>query len=145
MNLNHHILEKQLKVITWSKQFADKTAYERSKMIQKAKKIIKDSSLYKKDKLGAAAKYLKKVTYDKDGNIIKDKSELILNKSFIEGEARMDGYYLIVTSETKMSPKKVFEAYQNLSHIEETFRVAKLFLKVRPVYLQKEEGLKLMF
>jgi transposase len=34
------------------------------------------------------------------------------------------------------------DPYRGLSDIEETFRVAKLFLKIRPVYLQRTERIK---
>lgn len=133
---------EQLKVITWSKKYAEKSKYERDKLILKAKSISRNPAMYKKDQLGVAAKYLKKITYDKHGEIIKDTSELIINQALIDLEARMDGYYLIVTSETQMKAIDVFRQYHNLYDIEETFKVTKLFLKVRPIYLQLEARIK---
>lgn len=133
---------EQMKVITWSKKYAEKTKYERDKLISKAKNIARNPSMYKKDQLGVAAKYLKKIMYDKNGEIIKDTSELVINQSLIDKEARMDGYYLIVTSETHMKAIDIFRQYHNLYGIEETFKVTKMFLKVRPVYLQLEARIK---
>ena len=141
-NKDHKLNVKQLQVVTWSKKYADKTKYEREKMISKAKSIINNPSKYTKEWLGNAASYLKQVSFDKDGNVIKEKSNLILDIEKIEKEAIYDGYYLIVTSELNMSPVDVLNTYRKLSHIENSFRVQKLFLKVRPVYLQREERIK---
>lgn len=133
---------KQLQVVTWSRKYAEKTRYEREKLIRKAKMLINSPAAFDKEKVGNAANYLKKVSYDKHGEIIMSKSELILDQEKIDQEARLDGFYLIVTSETEMKATDVLKAYRGLSHIEETFRVAKLFLKIRPVFLQRTERIK---
>lgn len=133
---------RQKYVITWSKKYADKSAYERNKLIKKAKSFINNPAKYKKDQLGAAAKYLNRVSFNKNGEVIKDNSKLILNSETIEKESRMDGYYLIVISETKMSALDIFKKYPDLNAIERTFKITKTFLKIRPVYLQREERIK---
>ncbi|NCC80353.1 MAG: IS1634 family transposase, partial [Clostridia bacterium] len=133
---------KQLQVVTWSRNYAEKTRHEREKLIGKAKALINSPSAFDKEKIGNAANYLKKISYDKNGKVITSTSELILDQEKIDQEARLDGFYLIVTSETGMKPVDVLKAYRGLSHIEETFRVAKLFLKIRPVYLQRAERIK---
>lgn len=133
---------KQLQVVTWSRKYAEKTRYEREKLIRKAKTLINSPTAFNKEKLGNAANYIKEIAYDKDGEIILSKSELILDQEKIDQEARLDGFYLIVTSETEMKATDVLKAYRGLSHIEETFRVAKLFLKIRPVFLQRTERIK---
>jgi transposase len=133
---------KQLQVVTWSRTYAEKSRYEREKLIRKAKALINSPAAFDKEKLGNAANYLKKITYDKNGEIIMSKSDLFLDQEKIDQEARLDGFYLIVTSETDMLATDVLKAYRGLSHIEETFRVAKLFLKIRPVYLQRAERIK---
>ena len=129
-------------VITWSKKYAEKTAYERKKLITKAKSFIKNPAKYKKDQLGAAAKYLKRVAIDKTGKEVKDPTKLVLNTANIDKDSRMDGFYLIVTSEIHMDKLDIFKKYHDLNDIEETFKVTKTFLKVRPVYLQREERIK---
>lgn len=136
----HKIRQKY--VITWSKKYAEKTLYERNKLIKKAKGFINNPAKYKKDQLGASAKYLSRVTFDNKGNLVKDKSSLVLNNESIKKESRMDGFYLIVTSETNMEAMDIFKKYHSLNDIEETFKVTKSFLKVRPVYLQREERIK---
>jgi transposase len=133
---------EQLQVVTWSRKYAEKTKYERDKLIAKAKSIIKNPSAYNKEKIGNAASYLKQVTYDAKGNIVENKSSLIINTEKIEEEARLDGYYMIVTSETDMKPIDVVNTYRFLPGIEDTFRVAKHFLKLRPIFLQRETRIK---
>lgn len=54
----------------------------------------------------------------------------------------MDGYYLITTSEVKMKALDIFKKYHDLSDIERTFKVSKTFLKIRPVFLQREDRIK---
>lgn len=133
---------KQLQVVTWSKKYADKTRYEREKMISKARHLIKSPYSYTKDKLGSAASYLKEIKFDKNGEVMIDSSILILDEAKIKKESELDGYYLIVTSELTMKPKDVLSAYRKHVYIEDIFKVAKLFLKIRPVHLQLKERIE---
>lgn len=133
---------KQQQVVTWSKKYADKSRYEREKLIKKAKSLINSPTTYTKEWLGNAASYLKQVSFDKDGIVVESKSTLLLDIDKIEKEERLDGYYLLVTSELDMPPRDVLKNYRGLSHIEQSFQVNKLFLKLRPVYLQREERIK---
>ena len=41
-----------------------------------------------------------------------------------------------------MDKLDIFKKYHDLNDIEETFKVTKTFLKVRPVYLQREDRIK---
>lgn len=133
---------KQLQVVTWSKKYAEKSKYERERLILKAKSLIKSPSMFNKEKIGNAASYIKQITYDQNGEIIPTKSQLALDTEKIEKESRLDGFYLIVTSELNMKPIDVLKAYRQLSHIEDMFRVTKTFLKIRPVYLQRKERIE---
>ena len=98
--------------------------------------------MFNKEKIGNAASYIKQITYDQNGEIIPTKSQLALDTEKIEKESRLDGFYLIVTSELNMKPIDVLKAYRQLSHIEDMFRVTKTFLKIRPVYLQRKERIE---
>ena len=49
---------------------------------------------------------------------------------------------MIVTSELNMKGEDIVKAYKNLSNIENSFRVQKLYLKLRPVFLSREERIK---
>jgi transposase len=58
--------------------------------------------------------------------------ELALEK--IEQDAKFDGYYGIQTSEKNMTATDVMEAYHTLWKIEESFRIMKTTMEVRPVF-----------
>jgi len=49
---------------------------------------------------------------------------------------------MLVTSETKVDARQIYETYHNLWRIEESFRIMKSNLDARPVYLQLENTIK---
>jgi len=53
-----------------------------------------------------------------------------------------DGYYAIQTSEKNLTVKDVLKAYQDLWKIEESFRIMKSTLSVRPVFHWTEPRIK---
>ena len=55
---------------------------------------------------------------------------------------RYDGYYLIVTSELKMSNEDILNAYRGLWKIEETFKITKSELQTRPVHVSLREHIE---
>jgi transposase len=52
----------------------------------------------------------------------------------IEQDCKFDGFYGIQTSDTHMSATEVMEAYHTLWKIEESFRIMKSTLEIRPVF-----------
>ena len=58
--------------------------------------------------------------------------ELALEK--IERDSKFDGFYGIQTSEKKMTATDAMEAYHTLWKIEESFRIMKSTMEVRPVF-----------
>lgn len=67
-----------------------------------------------------------------------------INEKAIENGLTFAGYNLLVTSETNIKDTEIYEIYHNLWRIEETFKIMKSDLDARPVYLQKEETMKLI-
>jgi transposase len=55
------------------------------------------------------------------------------------------GYYLICTSETKKSNLEIINKYKGLSKIEDSFRITKSDLKLRPIYLWTKEHINAHF
>jgi transposase len=53
-----------------------------------------------------------------------------------------DGYYAIQTSEKNLKPQDILVAYHNLWKIEESFRIMKTTLEVRPVFHWTEPRIK---
>lgn len=133
-----HFKVKEKRVVTYNPALARKQRQQINKEIEKAKTMltIKEAS---KDDFGDAAKYVKFEAKDKNGKKVKIKPELIMDK--INEDLALAGYNLIVTSETKMTAKEIYNAYHGLWRIEESFRIMKSYLEARPVFLQKEESI----
>ncbi len=131
---------RQKRIVFWSKDFADKAKHERSKIIEKAKQIITNPANFLKSTVGDAASYIKEIKYDKNGEII-ETPDLRLDEEAIKKAEELDGYYLIVTSETKLSNDEIINIYRGLWEIEETFSIVKGVLKVRPVFAKTLLGI----
>jgi len=68
--------------------------------------------------------------------------QLKLDKGKIQAEAKLDGKYLIRTSDPHLSVKDVVLGYKQLFEIERVNRDLKHTVDVRPVYHRKEERIK---
>lgn len=134
----------QKRVVFWSKDYADKAKYERSKIIEKAKQIISNPSSYLKSTVVEAANYIKEIKYDNNGVIIQNSNYYLDNETIEEAE-KLDGYYLIVTSETELSNDEIINIYRGLWEIEETFSIVKGVLKLRPVFAKSLLGIHANF
>lgn len=129
------ITEKR--IVTYNPRLAKKQIYEINKEVEKAR-LLKASQA-KKSEYGDSAKYVIFATADKKGNETNGKIKVTMNEKLIKKNLELAGYNLLVTSETTMSDKDVYDAYHNLWRIEESFRIMKSQLDARPVYLQKED------
>ncbi len=132
---------KQKRVVFYSKDYADKAKHEREKLVSKAYEIVNNPSSFLRKTVGNAASYIKEINYTKDGQIIANKN-LKVDLEAIEEEAKLDGYYMIVTSEVKSSDEDIIKTYRGLWEIEETFSIMKGVLMLRPVYAKTIEGIK---
>lgn len=128
---------KEKRIVTYNPKLAKKQIHEIKKEIEKAK-LLKASQA-KKSEYGDCAKYVIFSAADKKGNNKNGKVKVTMNEKLIKKSMELAGYNMLVTSETTMTDKEVYEAYHNLWRIEESFRVMKSQLDARPVYLQKED------
>jgi len=65
-----------------------------------------------------------------------------LNKERIRQEERLDGKYLISTSDDTLTPEDVALGYKQLAEIEADFRSLKQTLELRPVYHRLEDRIR---
>ena len=65
-----------------------------------------------------------------------------IDRELIDMDAAYDGYYAIQTSEKDLQPSEVIEAYHNLWKIEESFRIMKTTLEVRPIFHWTEKRIR---
>ena len=114
--------------------------------IDKAKDLIGNVQKYNKKNCVGASKYVKHLVFDKNtGEIIEAKSQLSLDEDKIAEEEKLDGYYMIVSSEFDKTPDEIIDIYRGLWRIEETFKVTKSELDARPVYVSRKEHIEAHF
>lgn len=118
-----HTLEENL-VVSHSVKRAKKDRSDRERLIEKAKKLLKNPSNIKSQGKRGGKKYLE----------ASGKTEYSLNEKAIEKDSVFDGYYGIQTSERETSAEQIIDAYHTLWKIEESFRIMKSSLEVRPVF-----------
>lgn len=89
--------------------------------------------------------YLNIMKNKNTGEIIEAKSQLSLDEDKIAEEEKLDGYYMIVSSEMNKTDDEIIEIYRGLWRIEETFKVTKSELKDRPIYMSTKEHIEAHF
>jgi transposase len=62
------------------------------------------------------------------------KGQLKIDQAKVRAEQRLDGKYLLRTSDDTLTPEDVALGYKQLSEIESAFRTLKTVLELRPVY-----------
>lgn len=108
-------------VCTWSAKRAKKDAFDRERLVNKAKKILKEGDSAEGR---GAKKYLINTT----------PKAYELNEDKIIQDAKWDGFYALETSDKDLSAETVLNAYKQLWKIEESFRIYKSHLETRPLY-----------
>lgn len=136
--------EKQ--VVFWSEKYAHRAKAERAATLLKAADMTRNPSSYNRSTSYGAAKYIKKVDFDKEtGEILTSSSTLEIDYDKLREEEALDGYYVIVTSEMEESDEKIIDMYRGLWKIEESFKVTKSYLEARPVYVWTKEHIEAHF
>ena len=142
--IKKQIDEKQ--VVFWSKKYATRAKAEREAALAKARDLAKNPGNYTRATSYGAAKYVKKVEYDKQtGEIITASSILDINEDLIREEEALDGYYMLLTSEMDTPDDKIIDMYRGLWRIEESFKITKSELEARPVYVWTNEHIEAHF
>ena len=117
------LLEKL--IITHSEKRARKDQADRQRFLDKANNLLANKSLIKSSNKRGGKKYLK----EQGANV-----DWALDIDAIAKDEKFDGYYGIQTSDTNLSVEKILGAYRTLWKIEESFRVMKSTLEVRPIF-----------
>lgn len=142
-------LEKQVdekQVVFWSEKYAKRAKAEREAALAKARDLTIHPGNYTRATSYGAAKYVKKVDFDKEtGEILTASSELDINEELIREEELLDGYYVLVTSEMDEPDDKIIDMYRELWKIEESFKLTKSELEARPVYVWTHEHIEAHF
>lgn len=116
-------------ICTYSKEREIKDRAERERLVEKAKKVIMNNQKWILENKKGHRKYIEKEYNNGDSNYI-----LKLCEEKIEEEKKFDGYYVIESSDLTLDAYDIIEAYHNLWKIEESFRIMKSTMKVRPIF-----------
>ena len=127
-------------LISYSKKRAKKDKYEREKAIAKLKKRLEDSKSVKSQlSNNGYKKYLQLESSDKNKSC--DLS-ITLNEDKITEDEAWDGLKGIVTNNETLTNEELLHQYSNLWQVEESFRITKHDLKIRPIYHWKPSRVK---
>lgn len=120
-------------IVSYDQDRAKKDAYERDKAIEKLIKKLKKQKNPKSFLSNSGyQKYLK----------LNGISKIELNEEKIQEDAKWDGLHGVITNANNLSYDQILHHYRNLWQVEESFRITKHDLKVRPVYHWKPSRVK---
>jgi len=118
-------------VISYSDKRAEKDRQEREILINKAIKLLQNPSVIEGLNKRGGKKYIK----------TEGQNRYILDESLIQRDMEFDGYYAVQSSE-QLSAEQILSGYHSLWKIEESFRIMKHTIEVRPVYHWTEKRIK---
>lgn len=127
------ILINENLIITYSSRRAEKDLHDRERLIKKAESFIDSPSKYASELKKGGKGFIK---------VDIDRQSLSLDTKKICEQARFDGYYGIVTSDRGLTTEQVIGIHHGLWKIEESFRVMKSNLQVRPCFVWTEDRIK---
>lgn len=131
---------RQKRVVTFNPKLARKKRIEIDKMVVKIETLSRNKA--KRNEYGDSAKYVNFIAVDQDGVVTEEKDlEILINRKKIEEDKELAGYNVLITSETKMKSREIYNVYHRLWWIEETFRILKSKLEARPMYVQTEDAI----
>jgi transposase len=128
-------------VVTYSPRRAARDAKKRERLLAGLKKKLNQSGEIKSSSVKSnkgRSRYLKA----SDG---KEASGYVLDEEKIANDAKWDGLHGVVTDLPVSGVndiKSVLSHYRSLWRIEESFRISKSGLKIRPIYHHKEERIR---
>jgi transposase len=173
-NLSNPLIKQKVEIherqiIFYSEKYAKKAKADRVAVLQKAMNIVSKNK--KLPKSYGANKYVTENMLTDDGELIEGKDyALLFNNKKVEREEALDGYYVICTNvigtnlnekpfegksrftkdgyfqlNKKIAPYDIVKMYRGLWEIEETFRITKSNLELRPVYHSKRRRIEAHF
>lgn len=120
-------------IVSYSSKRARKDAADRQRLVQRMMKKVKDGKLKVKDLIP---------NYGTKKYITIESGKARINEDKIEQDAMWDGLHGIITNSKKQPPSVLLTRYRGLWQIEETFRISKHDLKMRPIYHWTENRIR---
>ncbi len=128
-------------LVSYSKKRAKKDKADREKAVEKLQEqLSKSKSLKSQLSNKGYRKYLEIEGGYEGAN--KCKLSIVINEKKLKEEEKWDGLKGIVTNDDSLSEEELLHQYSNLWQIEESFRISKHDLKIRPIYHFKKERIE---
>lgn len=119
-------------MISFSLKYALRDRLQRSRLIERASKIISKEGSKKKYKSGDPRQYVKETSITYQGEIAKETIKE-LDTDLILKQASLDGYYAVSTSLIDENEENIVSWMKKRWMIEDTFLLMKQFLGFRPI------------
>jgi len=129
-------------VVVFNPEQAEKDRATRARLVERAEREIESiGDLTGKRHTKAACALL---THQSMGRYVKElkSGKLRINKAKIAEEEKLDGKYLLSTSDDSLTAEEVALGYKQLLEVERAFRTLKTTLELRPVYHRKDERIR---
>ena len=127
VSVQEHDHEGRRLIVQYSEKRAQKDAKDRERLIEKIRKKLDKSNKTSTRKLVTNNGYLKYLDEEKKG-------QAVLNEKKIEEESRWDGLHGVITNDKESKALDLLTRYRRLWVIEESFRINKHTLSMRPIY-----------
>lgn len=135
---------KRKVLLYWNKAQADMANQRREDKLKRTEKSISNNTHSIKR---GVDEYKKEDIVDKStGEILSEyKKHYSLDIDKVDRDKAYDGYFCIITSELDYDEKQIRFAYGSLWKIEQSFRILKSDLYVRPVFLRNNDHIRAHF
>jgi transposase len=133
--ITEHMHETRRLVVSYSEKRAVKDKSDRNRLVEKIKSKITDEKAMDTRKLITNKGYLK---YTNE----KEVGKVSFNQEALKEEERWDGLHGIITNDHTTKAISLLQRYRGLWVIEESFRINKHSLEMRPIYHFKPERIR---
>ena len=131
-------------LISFSLKYALRDRLQRSRLIERASKIISKEGSKKKYKSGDPRQYVKETSITYQGEVAKETIKE-LDTDLILKQASLDGYYAVSTSLIDENEENIISWMKKRWMIEDTFLLMKQFLGFRPINHSKDNRIDCHF
>ena len=139
-DINGNEVIRQRKVlIYYNGEAASRDKAKRNEKIFKAKKSLTNNAYSLSH---GYDKYLIEQNFVSDTGEMADLKKYSINEDKIKEDEKFDGMFAIITSELDYDEKKIRETYHGLWRIEDSFRVTKSELELRPIHVFNENHIR---
>ena len=130
------VQRKRKVLLYYNGEAATRDKKKREEKIAKAKKSLTNNAYMVSH---GYDKYLAEENYVEETGEVANKKCFRLNEEKIKEDEKFDGMFAIITSELDYDEKKIRETYHGLWRIEDSFRVTKSDLELRPIHVFNEK------